>query len=285
MLDRDPRLVADALYFLGNGQRRVTSSKDQTAKGGDRRFGVAYFAAERPVTPGLNLGVQLRAWEFDGPPLPYPDPELTEALQRAAQLGCGRIGYALGGMLMGKPPADWERIVRDEYEVVAASYTGLPGDDAVGLTVVSFGLKYLAVALGQPVPVLDLLDWLVARLRVMRQRVVDRESAAWSAMLDLVLNGERGNDMAFVVGGHVVAWGNGMPGSLNGLEINPTSPPVAMLLKNFGSEASLLRAWGTRNWIEHQGDQWKVKKRIGDGFGKIIRLTDASVAKVNGDGA
>jgi uncharacterized protein (DUF927 family) len=49
LAEQNPIVASDAVYFLANGQRRVTSSRAQTSVGGEARHGVGFYAAEAPV--------------------------------------------------------------------------------------------------------------------------------------------------------------------------------------------------------------------------------------------
>jgi len=281
LLDRDPNAVQEVLYFAGNGQRRVTSSRTGEARGGERRYGVAFFAAERPVTPGLNLGVQYRTWELDGAPLPYPDADLSEALQRATR-SAGAVAKALGPIIRaaGRDALTVAALAR--VEALAKAHSGLAGDDAAGLAIVEWGLEQLAAVTGQAIPVAELLATVAARIVRMRASVVDRETMAWQALLDLVLNAV-GEGQELLISGQPVAWRNiDGQGNLLALDINTTAPPVALMLSRYGSETSLLRTWGARGLIERGFDQWKVRHR---GAGRVMRLSGKALKQLGDERA
>lgn len=272
LLERDPLQAADALYFLGNGQRRVTSTRTQQSRGGERRYGVGFFAAERPVVPSLPLGAQYRTIELEG--APCPDLTTSAVLQRASRAH-GALAVALGRELA----TSRDRLVgvlELRSQRIREQAAGLAGDDAESLAIVMTGLELLARAAGLELPAQRVVEWLAGRVIEQRKNTVDRETAGFLAMLDVVMNGDWGqinvsgySELGF--GGERIAWRRGVQDRPTLLDINPRAQRVAVVLSKFGGDSSLRSAWARRGWLETAGDGCFAVKR--DGFGRVLRIS------------
>lgn len=278
LLKMDPRRVEDAIYYLGNGQRRVTSSKSQLAVGGERRYGVGFYAAEEPVTHALQLGAQYRVVELGGPPL------ATEAqaieIQAATQANYGVVGRKIAD----RAYEDRElgpRQIRASAEAIKGQYPGIKGEDSYTLALISYGLRELTEIAGEDLPASKVVEWLASTLDESRAQTIDRHTAAWRSMIESVQGLAPGVHItnldnlsldgdAVVQGGHFVAWrGHSAEHASGGVEINPRAPMIEALLKPFGGGDACSRVWAARGWIERKGDELKCRRRQG---GRILRV-------------
>lgn len=283
LLKTDPRRVEDAIYYLGNGQRRVTSSKSQVAVGGERRYGIGFYAAEEPITQALQLGAQYRVIELDGAPM-ASEAQAIE-VQATTQNNYGMVGRELAVRAFEDRELAPRRI-RTIAEAAKAEYPGIKGEDSYSLSLIACGLDALAAVTGLGLPTADVVEWLAAKLDQSRAQTIDRHTAAWQALVESIQGfGQEGDrllsladinpdvslDRGLIIQhGHYVAWrGKQAEGASGGLEINPRAPMVESILRPYGGGAACSRIWAARGWLERQGETLTCKKRFG---GKIVRV-------------
>jgi Domain of unknown function (DUF927) len=82
--------VEAALYYVGTGVRRTTSSRAQVSVGGEQRWGVAVFASEVPIEIGMRGGAVNRVVSVYDRPLPE-GLELVHRMNDAAE----NVGWAV----------------------------------------------------------------------------------------------------------------------------------------------------------------------------------------------
>lgn len=293
--------ASDALYFLANGQRRTTSSKSQTAVGGERRFGVGFYAAEAPVLPGLNLGVHYRVLELDG--MPCPDEATAKALQHATT-HCGVMASLISEIVQQRQPTEWADHMRDLVAIYRPGgstasmhetiFSGMRGDDAGSLALVHHGAVVLSQATGIPIDHERLVVWLAQQVARQRRSTQDRESVCLESVLATVLN-QQWIDERETPGGDIVeerkrsvklqqrplAWRSyGVDGATVGLDIDPDHPALAGIFREYGGTSRMLKQWGDRGWIAKQGKGWRVRRRNGAHSGYVVRFTQSGLDAV-----
>ncbi len=274
-----PHATADALYFLANGQRRVTSSKERTSTGGERRYGVGFYAAEAPVLPGQNLGVLYRVIELDG--RPCPDEATAKALQ-AGSKHTGTLAGPLAEILGSKDVTAWVEDVHKRAAELRTAQGGLTGDDPEALALIELGAEVLGKVTGLTLPTCELIEWLAKRVRAQRSNVVDRETQCLHQVMSTVLNqswfeyGEKPDDAPIRknhinIQGRPLAWRSyTAQGTTDKLDVDSLHREVQPLFQAHGGEPRVLKQWADRGWIERQGPHLKVRRRDA---GRVVRFT------------
>lgn len=301
LAERDPRQAADALYYLANGQRRITSSKTQQAVGGERRFGAGFYAAEAPILQGQNTGVHYRCIELADVAF-VPDEASAKAIQAGIR-AAGAAGPLLAEHLNATPVEEWRRILEG---YAAAWREALPerrGDDAQALSLVQMGLEALGKILDLDLRPPVVLEWLKGHLVQQRAHTTDRETQALHHVLDAVLNGNWSDDEKAGPGREYSAGRDGPvawrlvaeePGAFEPeddsdtskirqvvarLEINPAVDPIRRLIVDQGGQERLLRAWAKREWIQTDGRHLTVRKtHRGSPVGRVVKFTPKALA-------
>lgn len=275
-----PQATGNVLYFLANGQRRTTSSKSQVAVGGERRYGVGFYAAEAPVLPGQNLGVLFRVIELEG--RPCPDEATAKALQEGAQ-HTGTVAGPIAALLGKRTAAEWVEQLRARAKVMRKDHPGLVGDDPEALAVLEVGIDALREISGLDVPKEPLLLWLAAKIRRQRTSVMDRETQCLHQVMAKVLNqnwfeeGDKPDDgprkrNVMNVQGQPMAWRVYTPlGTTKHLDIEPLHRDLAPLFEASGGEERVLRHWADHGWIVRQENRLRVKRA---GGGRAVRFTN-----------
>lgn len=291
LCEYDQRQAADALYFLANGQRRITSSRAQQAVGGERRYGVGFYAAEAPILPGLNLGVQFRVIELDG--MPCPTAEVAAALQ-AATAHYGQIAGPMAQLIAKRPASEWmtrmreiEARYRPDGQAVAdiPSLGKLRGDDAASIAAVYSGAKALASILSIDMPIVRLLAWLAQQMATQRQNTEDRETVALHTILSVLLNqdwrdepddeGKTSPRDRITLQQRPLAWRKRHVESVTGaitirsIDCDPDHPALAPLFAQHGGKERLKKGWADRGWIDRQGKHMTIRRRDA---GRVVRF-------------
>jgi hypothetical protein len=297
----DPRQAHEVVYFLGNGQRRTTSSKAQKAVGGELRYGVGFYAAESPILQGANLGANLRVIELTTDPC--PDEATAKALNRAT-VHAGAMAGPMARHLATHTAAQWADRIAGHTSAYRATIVGLRGSDAECLAILRVGLEALAACLdieafGDQVE--EIVAWLAARIATQRETTVDRETQCLAALLDQVLNGHWKEDNSQDGReGQLVAWRKvddrgteeiEIDGEMRRIkkieitevEVNTAADGPARVLRDFGGETRVLTAWLRRGWLKADGRHLKVKKQWrGQPIGRVLRLTETALAQYRG---
>lgn len=308
---RDPQSVASTFYFLGNGQRRHLANQKQGATltgaiGGQMRYGTAFFAAEHEVTAGLQGGVQLRTWEIEDPPIPAGDLVTVRAVERATSRGAGACGRLLAE-IYSRRGAAWGDILDQEGETIAGhplDTTSLSAGDVKAVRALAWGLEALRDTLDvREINPHEVVAWLTGRLKARREAMVDAVATAWEQLISAVLGGawgkeivgsmgdlEKHHDDILAVNGEIVAWRDGFQTSRASvsdwkqdeawehLGINTTSQFARRLIAPYGrSEASLVKEWAARGWVERTSlGRLKWNRR---GHGRVeVRISAAQLA-------
>ncbi|HEY9721609.1 MAG TPA: DUF927 domain-containing protein [Oscillatoriaceae cyanobacterium] len=284
-----PRQVADLLYFLGNGQRRTTSSRTQQAVGGERRWGCNLYASEDPLTESLATGAGNRAIELTGL-VPVgsdrrfvPDRTFADALKAIAGANQGALAAALA-----------EAITRDQARIadgltaiagdVAREHAGLQGDDHFTIAVVVAGLVLVEDLIDLELSAVEVGRWLATFTARERAAVKDRARQAFEAVCGLALGAvftpASGDTEAAIVGGEFIAWRSGP--DVEWLDINPHHPQVEARLRSFGGGKRLAQVWRQRGWVLSQdgrhvgwnrrgvGWVWRILGTFLDGVFRIV---------------
>jgi hypothetical protein len=285
----------EAVYFLANGQRRVTSSKTQEAVGGEARAGVGYYAAEAPILPGMNDGVQLRVVELGGDPC--PDEATARCLRQAGQ-STGVLAKPISDLVQARPVTEWVAELRASSEALKKAHAGLRAGDGDVLALVQRGLLALEATCGEEIPVEGVMTWLASTIAAQRVSAIDRETLCLQAVLDWLGNldwvGCDSKDggpaqlhyrTEIALQQHLVAWSSwGPPGAggrpRTGLECDPTHRDLAAIFDRYGGERRVLPAWAQRGWIERQGPHCKVRKFQ---CGRVLRFTPETLQRHYGE--
>lgn len=265
---KDPQIVEDLVYFCANGQRRITSSRNQTAKGGERRFGATFLATEEEVMEALQKGAQNRVIELRGDPLPY-DTDLAAALTQAAAYHCGAVGRELANILN-------ERAIDIlvDMEITATELTnnvvGLVGDDCYTIAMIEQGLTLIQEVTGVTLPITRVVGWLVDYLRDHRENSTDNAEATFTYIMDSVLSATWGKDgdpdaLMDMDGSYVAFKLSQVVDTENfPLEIIPTANRVTNALRSRGVTERVAGVWAKRGWLEKQGTNLKwVRQGVG----------------------
>lgn len=289
-----PEMVQDLLYYMGNGQRRITSSRGQTATGGERRFGVGFFAAEHEILGGSMGGVVFRTWELTGHPM--PDGQTARAVAEATQRGRGAAGPRFAAFFSAIPPDRWRRALAQDYcgpAGEAISTARLSAGDVSAVRCLCHGLFALQSVLHLPeIDIAGVVGWLIDQIGTNRATQVDRVKAGWDKLIGSVLGGEWGRLVAdrdgitnvlsmsrhdesrLIINGEVIAWRDPdwHPQEQWGqLDINIGSTWVNRILAPYGGERVLYKAWLERGWavrpngphLKHQvRDHGRVAMRV-----------------------
>lgn len=282
---KDPLLLESVFYWMGNGVRRVTSSKTQTAKGGERRYGVALFAAEHDIMRGLQQGAQGRVIALEGPPLPKNQDLTIQMIEHATNHHAGVVGRALGELFNEE-----YLMMLAEVEVTAmdlASLCVLKGDDPYAVALAAQGLQLLGRVTGLDVPHEDVLKWLLDELSLSRKQSLDTAEDIMTYVLEAVLGMPWGNQGTPDVledqdGG--IAWrrGHATSPATCPLEINPTHPKIVELLRRKNIKEAIAAQWSKRGWVDANGPNLKrARSSAGHTPGaRVWRFTSEALAKL-----
>lgn len=280
---KDEVTVEDNIYYFGNGQRRVTSSKDQKAKGGERRYGVTFFAAEEDVVQALQRGAQNRVIALYGNPL--RDAKMAAILQACTQANCGAVGVELA------------RVFNDDYmthlaevELTAIdlgqSGSNLRGDDPYAVALVKQGLKLLSTVTGVALPVEEATAWLVAHLGGNRASSRDTAEDSFVYLMETLLslpwgqNGAAHDTLSDGDGFIAFRMTQASTPELTPMEVNPTHPKVIQVLKLKHQTEAAARGWSARGWIKPQDRNLKWVRgasKLGQGA-RVWRITREGLA-------
>jgi hypothetical protein len=278
--------ASEAIYFLANGQRRVTSSKAQTSVGGEARHGVGFYAAEAPILTGLNRGVHYRVIELRDDPC--PDEATARCLRQAGQ-HTGVLAGAISSLVQAKDVGTWIESLRSQSAALKDQHTGLEAGDSDVLALVQRGCDVLDQVCGVDMPTDSLLAWLARLIAEQRLLAIDKETACLQAVLDWLCNldwtyetssGTVTYRTELAIALHLVAWStwtSGPGGTLrSSLECDPTHRELSQIFERYGGERRVLPAWAARGWIERQGKDLKVRRR---GCGRVVRFTRAALVE------
>lgn len=276
--------ASEAVYFLANGQRRVTSSKAQVSVGGEARHGVGFYAAEAPILPGLNSGVHYRVVELRGDPC--PDEATARCLRQAGQ-HTGVLAEAVSRLVQAQDVGAWIEALRRQSAELKGSHVGLEAGDSDVLALLQRGCDVLDQVCGVDMPTGSLVAWVAKVIAEQRRNAIDKETACLQAVLDWLCNldwtyedstGAVQYRTEMVLQQHLVAWSswiNGTGGPLRGsLECDPVHRELVQIFERYGGERRVLPAWAARGWIEKQGAHLKVRKR---GCGRVVRFSRAAL--------
>lgn len=278
-----PQATGNVLYFLANGQRRTTSSKNQQAVGGERRYGVGFYAAEAPVLPGQNLGVLYRVIELDG--RPCPDEATAKALQSGTQ-HTGTLAGPIAALIGEKTASEWVDHVRGRAAAMRKAHPSVVGDDPEALALIERGCEVLQQVTGLEIPKDELLRWLAAKIIKQRASVIDRETRCLHQVMGVAVNQNwRGEDdpsagpdhtprarTVVSLQGRPVAWRTyESSGSTKWLDVDPSHPQLAPLFVAHGGEDRVLRHWADKGWIVRQDGRLRVARA---GAGRVVRFTN-----------
>ncbi len=292
LVEAAPLQAGSALYYLANGQRRVTSSQKQIAVGGEARHGVAFYAAEAAVLPGQNTGVHYRCIESDLQPC--PSAEVARILQHASE-HYGVLAPQIAEQIRSRPPSDWQDLIRGRANRIQADFPGLKGGDAVAIALWRTGAEILGRLLDADWDYQAHQQWLVDRILGQRSQTEARDIQALEAILTVVLKqhwtetdtaGKIEYKPEICLQGSPLAWSIWSSAETGGaceqvaVDIDPNHAALAELFRQHGGEAVLLRLWRDRGWIQAQGNHLKVKRF---GKGRVIRFTKAALDHVQGE--
>lgn len=275
----DLRRVEDVIYFMANGQRRITSSRTQEVRGGERRYGVAFFAAEDDVFVALQRGAQNRVLELRERPL--RDQALADTLAK------GTRHYGQVGPLLAKLYNEQGSVMLAGVKAASADLLGKPGlsgDDAFNIGLTLQGAKVLTEATGVPIPIVGLRDYLTDRTGQARLEARDDRHDLWRLLIDMVLSAEWDSSRPGVLSEPGAWTAFRGPAAIEGerwpLEICPTAPRVMRLLGDRGHDERAARTWAERGWLARQGPnlKWTRTSKGKEGLGaRVWRVTPAGL--------
>ena len=253
------------LYFLGNGQRRVTSNVHQKAVGGQRRWGFGFTAAEMDLLAGGHGGIGTRVIELRDKPLPDA---AAAAILRTATRHHGAVAELLSRLLT----TDHSSLLDDAVASVRRRASELHGDDENALAVIWAGAWLLAEALGlEQGWVKPCMESLISVHTEGRKTHVDKFKAAWEDIVDTVRAGQRNDDGSVWVANERIGWAENPVGTFDFL---PRHPRIVQILTQAGGAYRVLGAFADRGWIaKGDGSNLKVRRRVGTDLVRVIRAT------------
>lgn len=258
LLDVSLMKAEQVLYFIGNGQTRVTSSKAQVSKGGHPYFGVGFVASEVPILNGLHGGAQVRVVSLEDAPL-QTHAQAT-VLQAAARDHHGTFAAAIAPHLDFYRPGIGERI-EERANLWLTYYPALVGDDPFTVAQVELGLMIIAAATGVDLKVAEITAWFATRCCIQRTESVDQATAAFDAMVELLGSVGWGDvvdppaDRSIVLGGQTLGWRR----PDGGMDVNPAHPEFKKALSSLGSERHAA-TWARRGWITVPKEGFKMRR-------------------------
>ncbi len=280
----------EAVYFLANGQRRVTSSKTQVSVGGEARHGVGFYAAEAPILTGLNRGVHMRTIELRQDPCPD---EATARILRQAGQHSGVLAEEISRRVQAAGVGEWIESLRAASAALRSEHQGLEAGDSDTLALVQRGCDLLEGVCGVELPTADLVAWLAQEIAQQRASAIDRERACLQAVLDWLGNldwttedsdGRISYRKEIALQLHMIAWSTWrvvQSGTVReSLECDPTHRELAAIFERYGGERRVLPSWAAQGWIERQDKNLKVRRR---GFGRVVRFTRAALVEHFGE--
>lgn len=286
---KDPLLVEDLIYWAGNGQRRVTSDRMQKARGGERRFGVSFFAAEHDMLQAMQQGAQNRVIALEGNPL--QDGRTGATLEVAAKNNCGVVGQALASVINAGYLAYLAQIEDTAWDIHARG--GLKGDDHYTLAFMSQGLRLLEEVSGEKIDDLAVLDWMYTELTVTRKNAKDTPEDVFVYVMEAVMSlpWGLGGDKEIVqdVNGGVAWRGKHIErkdADRTPLEISPSHPMLVEILKRKWAKESIAKEWIKRGWLMPQGpnSKWIRGMTCKHAPGaRVWRITVEGLAKIGLD--
>lgn len=255
------------LYFLGNGQRRVTSSIQQKAVGGQRRYGFGMVAAEMDMTLGGHGGIGTRVIEIRDSPL--PDAAAAAVLRAATRHG-GEAGRRISAILTTEKASAVETAI----EAVKRRCVDLHGDDEAALAIIWAGGWLLCEALElDQAWVRPCMEWLIDRHSTARRSHVDKIQAAWNDICDTFAVGHKdhedheGSDAVFV-GGEIIGWRNNPVGTFDVLHRHPR---IVQICQQAGGAYRLFAALADRGVIVTEKGHNTIRRRIGNDLVRVLR--------------
>jgi hypothetical protein len=280
---RDPLMVEDSIYFMGNGQRRIVATRFGGTRGGERRYGASFWAAEDDVTQALQKGAQNRVVVLHGPPA--ANETLTDLMGHTSARNYGVAGARIGELL-NERYADYVMEVEITAMELIHNRQGLVGDDPYTIAFVQQGLQLLQDATGVVLPIKDLVQWLIRTLNTNRAEAKDYAEETFVYLMETLMSSTWGRDgqhpNALVDLDSYVAFrlDECCDPEHSPFEINPTSNRVVAALKNRGYTERIAAVWATRGWIRKQGKNLKWTRgatRTGPGT-MVWRLSKEGLA-------
>ena len=268
--ERDPTSVADVIYFIANGQRRVTSSKSQDAVGGEKRYGCAFYAAERSVLGNMNLGVQYRVIQFTGAPL-------ASAQEAAVLAGCTREAGSVAAALVAIYQQESEALIARVRELAAGiefRFPGLKGDDLTTLALIQVGLELLGRVCRCSLDASVFASRLCEMLQHKRRLTCSREEEALTALISRIECCDWSDGGMLLVREEWVAQRlTSYDGTVYGYDINTQSDLVQRTLAPFGTERRMTDYWRGMQWIAEQGGRAKIVSTASGRARRVLRVT------------
>lgn len=272
-----PELGQELLYYCGNGQRRITSSRAQVAKGGEERKGVSFYGAEHQILDGAMGGVLFRTWELAGDPM--PSEAFARSIAAATEAGAGAAGPRLAEYYSIYSPEHWRRKLSEDYRDSngRVETESLSTGDINAVRCLAHGLYALRCVLSvMDLDVHAVCQWLIASIGQRRATQTDTVQVAWETLIQTVLGGHWGKHIAdngrlvtedenrLTINNEVIAWR--IPGmhheeSWVQLDINTGSSFARRVLAPYGRERTLLKDWRDRGWITPYGThtKWTIR--------------------------
>lgn len=282
-----PKETANLLYFLGNGQRRTTSSRSQQAVGGERRWGANLYASETPIAESMPTGAGNRVIELEAPikvgnDLRFvPDKAFSDKLKSLTGANQGAIAAQLADIVT----RDQTRMAAEVAAIaehIGNQHPGLQGDDHIAIAIVVVGLVLVSEVTGVELPALDVGQALAEYTTRERSERKDLVRQAFESVCGLALGADFREYMPqdfgpparvsvdhAIVNGEYIAWRSGP--SFEWLDINPHHPLVETRLRRFGDGKALAKAWTQRGWLLRQ-EEGRVGWKRG-GVGRVWRIS------------
>ena len=281
---RDMKQVSDLLYFLGNGQQRVTSSKDQTVRGGGLRYGAAFYACECPVLPRLPRGAVMRCIEITDEPL--PSKQLATVIQIAtndAGALCDEICLWYNGHNV-QDLADSVIEMAQETAAHIGEATSLAGDDIETLTIIEWGLIGLAQVTRRKIDAGAVAAKLRNAAENSRLGFTDAESEVLADIIRTVLSlpwppGTTGDVEISYMNTRAAMRRVRADGTTWGLHVNPACPLIRQIIEQHGGLRSLVSVWKRRGWVTYDGRHQLTRWR-GDRI--YLAINEHGLAAVGG---
>lgn len=256
---KHPVDAENTIYFCGNGQLRVKSTVRGVSVGGEKHYGVTFFAAEQEVIGQSQLGAQVRTIEIVGSPL--PDAAIANYIREISSENYGQVGLLIAAFINANKDAYIQQTKQYQKDF-EKSHPGTKGTDSHVIAITKMGLEILSQISGRNIDADKLANNLADYVENQRAFIIDSTARLWNMIVDTVLSSGWGNqDVLGDLDGNVAYRGKELMDQINTvLEINPTSTLVQRILTTFSESERIAAEFVKRGWLIQAPDRNKWKR-------------------------
>ena len=278
--------LTSMMYYLGNGQRRVTSSQSQESVGGERRYGTAFYASEYQVLGSLPTGVVRRCIELHDAPMPgkHAAARVKDATLHAGAM-CDSVVSAYNAMDRMKEIAkiaEWKNEIRECED--------LDGDDVEVLALLAWASDGLQVAIGAEWETRPILQHVSEQLSTWRRSAADTVEIALCDLVTMVMSMSGGGDVGegfeyLEFDDKPMAWRKITDSVAERIDVVMTHPMIQAALRQHNIDHDmLLRSWASRGWLvigDVRGRPYTYRK-VGSRSVRVVRINAAGCSVAYG---